>query len=44
MTDDFFDINFPGYAPLEVTLKNPDDFLSCPKIRAYGLPIFVKSD
>ena len=27
MTDDFFDINFPGYAPLEVTLKNPDDFL-----------------
>ena len=27
MTDDFFDIDFPGYAPLEVTLKNPDDFL-----------------
>ena len=27
MTDDFFDIDFPGYAPLEVNLKNPDDFL-----------------
>ncbi len=27
MSDDFFDIDFPGYAPLEVTLKNPDDFL-----------------
>jgi hypothetical protein len=27
MTDDFFDINFPEYAPLEITLKTPDDFL-----------------
>lgn len=27
MTDDFFDIDYPGYAPLEVKLKNPDDFL-----------------
>lgn len=27
MSDDFFDINYPGYAPLEVKLKNPDDFL-----------------
>ena len=27
MSEDFFDINFPGYAPLEVNLKNPDDFL-----------------
>lgn len=27
MNEDFFDIDFPGYAPLEVTLKNPDDFL-----------------
>lgn len=27
MSTDFFDIDFPGYAPLEVTLKNPDDFL-----------------
>ena len=27
MSEDFFDIDFPGYAPLEVTLKNPDDFL-----------------
>lgn len=24
---DFFKINFPGYAPLEVTLVQPDDFL-----------------
>lgn len=27
MSEDFFDINYPGYAPLEVSLKNPDDFL-----------------
>lgn len=27
MSEDFFDINYPGYAPLEVNLKNPDDFL-----------------
>jgi hypothetical protein len=27
MSEDFFDIDFPGYAPLEVNLKNPDDFL-----------------
>ena len=27
MSEDFFDINYPGYAPLEVKLKNPDDFL-----------------
>jgi len=27
MSEDFFDIDFPGYAPLEVKLKNPDDFL-----------------
>lgn len=27
MTDEFFDIDFPGYAPLEVTLKTSDDFL-----------------
>lgn len=27
MSDDFFDIDYPGYAPLEVNLKNPDDFL-----------------
>jgi len=27
MSEDFFDIDFPGYAPLEVSLKNPDDFL-----------------
>ena len=26
MSEDFFDIDFPGYAPLEVNLKNPDDF------------------
>lgn len=24
---DFFKINFPGYAPLEITLVQPDDFL-----------------
>jgi hypothetical protein len=27
MSEDFFDIGYPGYAPLEVTLTNPDDFL-----------------
>ena len=27
MSEDFFDINYPGYAPLEVKLENPDDFL-----------------
>ena len=27
MSEDFFDIDFPGYAPMEVNLKNPDDFL-----------------
>lgn len=27
MSEDFFDIGYPGYAPLEVKLKNPDDFL-----------------
>lgn len=27
MSEDFFDIDFPGYAPLEINLKNPDDFL-----------------
>lgn len=27
MSEDFFDIDYPGYAPLEVKLKNPDDFL-----------------
>ena len=27
MPDDFFKIDFPGYSPLEVTLKQPDDFL-----------------
>ena len=27
MSEDFFDINYPGYAPLEVKLGNPDDFL-----------------
>jgi hypothetical protein len=27
MSEDFFDIDYPGYAPLEVNLKNPDDFL-----------------
>lgn len=27
MSDDFFQIDYPGYAPLEVTLVQPDDFL-----------------
>ena len=27
MTEDFFRIDFPGYLPLEITLKTPDDFL-----------------
>jgi hypothetical protein len=27
MSEDFFDIKYPGYAPLEINLKNPDDFL-----------------
>lgn len=27
MPDDLFRINFPGYAPLEVELREPDDFL-----------------
>lgn len=27
MSNEFFRINFPGYAPLEVTLTHPDDFL-----------------
>lgn len=27
MSEDFFDIDYPGYAPLEITLKKPDDFL-----------------
>jgi len=27
MSEDFFDIDYPGYAPLEITLKNADDFL-----------------
>lgn len=27
MAEDFFNIDFPGYSPLEVTLKEPDDFL-----------------
>jgi len=27
MADDLFHIDFPGYAPLEVTLTHPDDFL-----------------
>ena len=27
MSEDFFDIDYPGYAPFEVNLKNPDDFL-----------------
>jgi len=25
--EDFFDINFPGYFPLEIELNSPDDFL-----------------
>lgn len=27
MADDVFHINFPGYKPLEIILKEPDDFL-----------------
>ena len=27
MADEFFNINFPGYSPLEVNLNQPDDFL-----------------
>jgi hypothetical protein len=27
MADDVFHINFPGYKPLEIVLKEPDDFL-----------------
>lgn len=27
MSEDFFDIEYPGYAPLEIKLKNADDFL-----------------
>jgi hypothetical protein len=27
MSEDFFDIDYPGYAPLEIKLKNADDFL-----------------
>ena len=27
MAEDFFKIDMPGYAPLEVTLNHPDDFL-----------------
>jgi hypothetical protein len=27
MAEDFFDIDYPGYAPLEITLKKDDDFL-----------------
>jgi|TARA_B110000977_G_scaffold79561_1_gene106833 hypothetical protein len=27
MSEDFFDIDFPGYSPLEINLKNADDFL-----------------
>ena len=27
MAEDLFHIDFPGYAPLEVTLVHPDDFL-----------------
>lgn len=27
MTDEFFNINIPGYVPLEVKLVEPDDFL-----------------
>ena len=28
MIEDFFRIDFPGYLPLEITLKTPDDFLN----------------
>ena len=27
MSSDFFEIDFPGYEPLEIKLKNADDFL-----------------
>lgn len=27
MSEDFFDIDYPGYAPLEIKLKKSDDFL-----------------
>jgi len=27
MSEDFFDIDYPGYEPLEIKLKNADDFL-----------------
>jgi len=27
MSDDFFNIDFPGYSPLEIKLSKPDDFL-----------------
>ena len=27
MSEDFFDIDFPGYSPLEINLENADDFL-----------------
>lgn len=27
MSEDFFQIEYPGYAPLEITLKDADDFL-----------------
>ena len=27
MSNEFFRINFPGYAPVEITLVQPDDFL-----------------
>lgn len=27
MSEDFFNIDFPGYAPLEIKLKDADDFL-----------------
>lgn len=27
MSNDFFNIDYPGYKPLEVTLEQPDDFL-----------------
>ena len=25
--ENFFNIDFPGYTPIEVTLKDPEDFL-----------------
>ena len=27
MSERLFDIDYPGYSPLEVSLTNPDDFL-----------------